>query len=1174
MKLFLLSIAFAIGAALPPALAQSPSDSELEALNDRALALHEAGKSGEAIPLAKQYVAGTKVRYGVNAPQYATALNNLAELLRATNRLAEAEPPYRRALAIWEKSLGPNHTQVALALNNLAQLLQDTNRLPEAEPLMRRALKINEANLGLDHPDVAIALNNLAQLLADTNRLAEAEPLMRRALKIDETSFGSDHPNVARDLNNLAQLLEHTNRLAEAEPLYRRVLKIDETSFGRDHPSVGIDLNNLAAFLYATNRLAEAEPLYRRVLQIDEASFGPDHPNVGRDLDNLAQLLQATSRLKDAEPLMRRALKINEAGFGPDHPKVALSLGILASLMQDTNQLDEAEPLLRRSLKIDEKSLGSDHPQVAIDLNNLGQLLKDTNRLADAEPLMRRALKIEEASFGPDHPNVARDLHNLAELLAQTSRLAEAEPLYRRALKIDEKSWGSDHPNVAFRLNGLAQLLRMTNRFAEAESLMRRVVAIFEKSLGPEHPNVATGLNNLAGLLRETNRAEAEQLHRRALAIDEASLGVYHPKVGTDLNNLAALLEDEDHWSAAVALRARAKPIMTGAHGDGERERGGLGKAVLAEDTGGLRAYARALYRADASDAANRAEGFELAQWALRNEAADALSAMSARFAKGGEQLAKLVREEQDLLRARKAAYRNLDAAAGKADAKAAEAARAGITKIEAKLREKQAQLGHDFPEYAELANPKPLSLADAQALLGEGQALVLFLDLPQYGQVPEETIVFAVTKNEARWVSIPTGRSALQKRVSVLRCGLDASNWRKGRKSREACKGLLGREAAADELPPFFAGMAHALYRDLFGGIEDLIKDKALLIVPSGPLTQLPFQVLVTKKPDENLPRFEAYKTAAWLGQRQAITILPSVGSLKALRTAKASAATEPFIGFGNPLLTGADGTDRSAWAKQDCGKAAPPKKTRVASVLESFASLFRGGAVDIDKLRQLEPLPEAADELCAVAGGLGVQGPELDKAVFLGKRATVKQVKDLSNSGELARARVVHFATHGLLAGQTAIFAKNKAEPALVLTPPDAGKESEEDNGLLTASEVAQLNLNADWVVMSACNTAAGSDEGAEALSGLARAFFYAGARSLLVSHWEVNSDAAVAITTGAVNEMKAEPKIGRAEALRRSIAKVMVKGVVTYPDGSSTDFSHPSVWAPFVLVGNGEQ
>jgi CHAT domain-containing protein len=196
-------------------------------------------------------------------------------------------------------------------------------------------------------------------------------------------------------------------------------------------------------------------------------------------------------------------------------------------------------------------------------------------------------------------------------------------------------------------------------------------------------------------------------------------------------------------------------------------------------------------------------------------------------------------------------------------------------------------------------------------------------------------------------------------------------------------------------------------------------------------------------------------------------------------------------------------------------------------------------------------------------VAHTLGVPAPEIDQSVYLGNRATVTQVKALSQSGKLARARVVHFATHGLIAGETAYFARNKAEPALLLTPPDTA--SDEDSGLLTASEVAQLNLNADWVVMSACNTAAGSSEGAEALSGLARAFFYAGTRSLLVSHWPVNSEAAVAITTSAVDAMRAEPKIGRSEALRRSISALIKRG---------GDYAHPSVWAPFVLVGNGEQ
>ena len=566
-------------------------------------------------------------------------------------------------------------------------------------------------------------------------------------------------------------------------------------SLGPEHPNFATALNNLAALLQTTNRLSEAEPLMRRALVIDEKSFGPDSPKVATALNNLGQLLQATNRLSEAEPLYRRVIEISEKSLGPAHPNVATSLNNLAALLQATNRLSEAEPLMRRALAIYEKSFGPDHPNVAGGPQRSGELLRTTNQRVEAEPLYRRALAIDEKSFGPDHPNVARDLNDLAVLLQVTNWFSEAEPLMRRALAIDEKSFGPDHPNVAICLSNLAQLLKATNRLAEAEPLMRRALGIGENSFGPDNPMVAVALNNLAGLLEGTNRfSEAEPLYRRALAIDEKSFGPDHPAVARGLINLAALFEDQGHWPEATALHRKAKHIMTGAHSGSDAGRGGLGKAVLAQNTGGLRAYARALYRAGAGNAAMRAEGFEAAQWALQNDAADALSAMAARFAQGGRELAKLVREQQDLLGAREAAYRSLDAAAGKADAKAAEAARTRIVDIEATLREKQAALRQAFPDYAELANPKPLSVADAQALLGEGEALVLFLDLPPYGRVPEETIVFALTEREARWASVALGARFLAGRRVGLRCGLDSSDVAGWRKSREVCKALLVR--------------------------------------------------------------------------------------------------------------------------------------------------------------------------------------------------------------------------------------------------------------------------------------------------------------------------------------------------------------------------------------------
>jgi CHAT domain-containing protein len=137
-----------------------------------------------------------------------------------------------------------------------------------------------------------------------------------------------------------------------------------------------------------------------------------------------------------------------------------------------------------------------------------------------------------------------------------------------------------------------------------------------------------------------------------------------------------------------------------------------------------------------------------------------------------------------------------------------------------------------------------------------------------------------------------------------------------------------------------------------------------------------------------------------------------------------------------------------------------------------------------------------------------------------------------------------------------------KAGTEPGLILTPP--GEASSEDDGYLSASEIAGLKLDADWVILSACNTAAGGAEGAEALSGLARAFFYAGARSLLVSHWSVDSDATVKLITKMLSTMAANKSIGRSEALRRSMLALIDKG--------QPHEAHPAYWAPFVVVGEG--
>jgi CHAT domain-containing protein len=219
-------------------------------------------------------------------------------------------------------------------------------------------------------------------------------------------------------------------------------------------------------------------------------------------------------------------------------------------------------------------------------------------------------------------------------------------------------------------------------------------------------------------------------------------------------------------------------------------------------------------------------------------------------------------------------------------------------------------------------------------------------------------------------------------------------------------------------------------------------------------------------------------------------------------------------------------------------------------ASVKAEAPGLWPGSGIDRAQLgEQLPRLANSADEVRKVARNVGATEADLHFRTDASETAV--------KATDLSRYRIVYFATHGLVAGDV----KHLDEPALALSLPE--RPTELDDGLLIASEISRLRLDADFVVLSACNTASGGRPGAPALSGLARAMFYAGGRSLLVSHWEVQSDAATRLTTDTFDALKANPQIGRAEALRRAMLSLM-------NDTSDPDNALPATWAPFQLIG----
>lgn len=484
-------------------------------------------------------------------------------------------------------------------------------------------------------------------------------------------------------------------------------------------------------------------------------------------------------------------------------------------------------------------------------------------------------------------------------------------------------------------------------------------------------------------------------------------------------------------------------------------------------------------------------EAFEMLQLARQSEAGHAIAAMTARLASGSGDLARLLRQRDQLLQQRELT------AQGAGDARLAE--------VDALLDRIESTLDADFPGYRQAGAPTPLSLSEARDLLGPSEAMAVML-------AREDGLhTFLVTPDFVGWHRADVSRGDLTDGVRKLRLALDPT---------EAARAgvALNKRAKAKE---FDLNLAHRIWQQTLGPLSAYLPaDTTVFLVPDGALQSLPFSMLLTRAP-KTAPG-AGYAAQPWAIRDYSFATLPVPASLRALRqAAPAQVPSVPFIGVGDPVLGGHGAADT------------------------------RGVLDNPETLIALAPLPETATELQElnriVAAGKG--------QLFLAEAAREPALK----SGALGDAQVLAFATHGLMGGEL----EGITEPALVLTPPTQG--STDEDGLLSASEIAQLSLNADWVLLSACNTAVGAGGGeAEGLSGLARAFFYAGARRLLVSHWSVQSDPTVALTTGM---FRAKPLVGDdptgARALRHSILEMI-------DNPARAGWSHPAAWAPFVTVG----
>lgn len=453
------------------------------------------------------------------------------------------------------------------------------------------------------------------------------------------------------------------------------------------------------------------------------------------------------------------------------------------------------------------------------------------------------------------------------------------------------------------------------------------------------------------------------------------------------------------------------------------------------------------------------------------------------------------------------------------------------------RLREIEDRIAKDYPRFYEITTSEPVELSKVQGLLAADEAMLL-VSPGRFG-----TQMVLVTADDMRWQQSDMRLPEVDLAVRRLRYFLGAGN-ASAAETREWSATVDGGWQGFDR------DTANRLYREFITPFADLLDGRRkLLVSPGGPLGSLPFSVLVSEIADGRDDDPDSLRATRWLIDDFELTQIPAVRSFVLLREERRERPSGDlsFTGFGDPLLEG-EAMERGARGTRG------PK--------ESIGDLWNGAAIDLAVLRKMDRLPGTARELQSLRQAFGSP----DAAVHVGADATERLVR----TSDLSQVDVIAFATHGIMAGEI----KGLAEPGLVLSPPEEATPL--DDGYLTATEIAGLNLSAEWIILSACNTAASDGKaGASALSGLARSFFHAGGRSLLVSHWYIRDDVAALLTARAVEARRDSSDLSRAGALKVAITSIRLDKTA---DGKQpndrgemveTSWAHPSAWAPFTLV-----
>jgi CHAT domain-containing protein/Tfp pilus assembly protein PilF len=1062
----------------------------------------------------------------------ARSLNGLGDLAEKRSELEKAEEHYRRALALGQK-LAPESADVANSLHGIGNVAVDRGDLTKAEEYFRQALAIRR-RFAVESLDIAASLNYLGLVERRRNNLAKAEDFHHQALAIQEKLAPASLP-VAKTLDWLGTVAYWRRDLPKAEDYYRQSLIIRE-KLAPGSLDVAISLDDLGNVASLQNDFTKAEEYYHQSLAIAE-EVAPASLLTAGIFENLTFIARARGDFRGAEQYERKVVDIEEKSapestvladslkslgilvdmrgdpttadayylkalaieqkLAPDGLGVADSLALLGDTAEDRGDLAKAEEYLRQALAIQEK-LAPGGYQVARSLTILGLIAQDRSDLIKAEQYQRRSLAIREKL----NWEVARGLKYLGDVERQRGDSTKAESHYRQALALNEKV--PDDFEIAGNLNDLGEVARQRGDLDKAEELQLRALGIQQKIV-PGSLLEAVSLDHLGRVaLDRRDLPKAETYYRQELAIHEKIIPGSTSHAET-MAALAGIMHKREQVDAAAQLYERALDTMESL----TARIGGGREARL-----GFRARHANYYR-DYIDLLVQQGKQELAFHMLeRSRARTLLETLADAHAdirtSSDPSLMEREKSVRQLLNA-KSSHR-FQLLSEKHSAEQLAAIDQDVGELLAQYQEIEEQIRTRNPNYAALVQPHAMTVEEVQRQLLGPDTILLEYELGE-----DRSYVFVLGTGHLAVFNLPK-RAEIELVARRLYDVLTAPN---------RAKTELQRQAEWKKAQKEFPGTAAELGRMILGPIAGELKDKRLLIVSDGALEYVPFALLPSLE-QEDRPLIVEHE----------IINLPSASVLALLRQGEAGRRppARAVAVLADPVF---DKSDVRVGANGRVAGFVPKPDSRDESSLDLLTRSLAdvNGGLGLPRLRFSRL--EAEEILKVTPAGKGKKALDFEAS------------RETAISPELAKYRIVHFATHGLLDSE------HPELSGLVLSLVD--KRGRPKNGFLDLQDIYNLSLPVELVVLSACETGLGKQVNGEGLVGLTRGFMYAGANRVVASLWNV-SDVATAQLMGQFYKDMEQEGMRPAAALRAAQIAMW----------KQKRWSSPYYWAAFQIQG----